>query len=271
MGKILIESRITALLFDTRDSHQRRHHVPIHKLVPAGTAPKDALWHHPPSDSDRTDHPGPDLQQGDRRIRSPRHLDGISAFPDAVIDLPLLDRHPRRSRLSHAPYPTTESLRSSRASMAVYCRHDNQLLDTVVFGLQWYFTSASSDESEYIPDMVKEGLDNLRKEQERHGAVVPHETASSMILIIGLTLVRVYFGFIVMSFARQVLQKQMQIIVLEAPSDVNDHDGPFGNGLPEGEGRRGRIGRVLVSYGRDYWLGQPENEWADQGYSKQGA
>jgi len=143
--------------------------------------------------------------------------------------------------------------------------------DTVVFGLQWYFTSASSDESEYIPDMVKEGLDNLRKEQERHGAVVPHETASSMILIIGLTLVRVYFGFIVMSFARQVLQKQMQIIVLEAPSDVDDHDGPFGNGLPEGEGRRGRIGRVLVSYGRDYWLGQPENEWADQGYSKQGA
>merc|ERR1712000_280617 len=123
MGKILIESRITALLFDTRDSHQRRHHVPIHKLVPAGTAPKDALWHHPPSDSDRTDHPGPDLQQGDRRIRSPRHLDGISAFPDAVIDLPLLDRHPRRTRLSHAPYPTTESLRSSRASMAVYCRH----------------------------------------------------------------------------------------------------------------------------------------------------
>merc|ERR1712000_725639 len=123
----------------------------------------------------------------------------------------------------------------------------------------------------YIADTVKEGLDNLRKEQERHGAVVPHETASSMILIIGLTLVRVYFGFIVMSFARQVLQKQMQIIVLEAPSDVDDHDGPFGNGLPEGEGRRGRIGRVLVSYGRDYWLGQPENGWADQGYSKQGA
>lgn len=143
--------------------------------------------------------------------------------------------------------------------------------DTIVFGLQWYFTSASSDDNEYIPDMVREGLENLKKEQEKHGAVVPHETASSMVLIAALTLVRVYFGIIVMAFARQVLQKQMQVIVLEAPSDVDEQDGPFGNGLPEGEGRKGRLGRFMVSYGRDYWLGQHESSWTNEVYSKQGS
>lgn len=142
--------------------------------------------------------------------------------------------------------------------------------DTIVFGLQWYFTSASSDESEYIPDMVREGLDNLKKEQEKHGAVVPHETASSMVLIAGLTLVRVYFGFVVMAFARSVLQKQMQIIVLEAPSEVDEQNGPFAIELPEGEGRKGRLGRMMVSYGRDYWLGQQESGWANNIHSKQG-
>lgn len=142
--------------------------------------------------------------------------------------------------------------------------------DTVVFGLQWYFTSAASDETEYIPDMVKQGLEDLKKEQEKHGGVVPRETASSMCLIVALTLVRIYFGIIVMAFARQVLQKQMQIIVLEAPSDIDEQDGPFSNGLREGEGRKGRLGRMMVSYGRNYWLGQQESERMDEGFSKQG-
>lgn len=135
--------------------------------------------------------------------------------------------------------------------------------DTLVFGLEWYFASGASEDAEYIPDMVAQGIESLRKESEQHGAAVPHETASSMVMIAALTLVRVYFGIVVMSFAREVVQRQIQILVVEGRSDVvDDHDGPFGRELPAGDGRRGHLGRLMVSVGRGYWLEQPHaDDW----------
>jgi len=133
------------------------------------------------------------------------------------------------------------------------------IFSTVVFGLDWYFASGASENPENIPAMVKEGMETLHKEAAQHGSAVAQETAFSMAMIASLTLVRVYFGFVVMAFAREVVQRHMQIVVMEAPVYVDQtSDGPFGEGLPDGEGRRGRLGRMMVRYGNGYWLDQDE-------------
>lgn len=81
-----------------------------------------------------------------------------------------------------------------------------------------------------------------------------HETAFSMVAITALTLVRIYFSLVVMAFARDVLQRYMQTV------EVKSESGPFAVELPDGEGRRGRMGRVMVSFGREYWLGYKMEE-----------
>lgn len=130
---------------------------------------------------------------------------------------------------------------------------------TAAFGLDWYFASTSSggdSKSTSLPNIVAEGFDGLRRESAVHGKVVPQETATSMILIVGLTLIRVYFTIVVMAFARQVLQKYMQLMILEGPG-VDEGEGPFAIDLPDGDGRKGRLGRLMVSFGRGYWMDIP--------------
>ena len=113
--------------------------------------------------------------------------------------------------------------------------------------------------------MVVEGIEGMRRESEVHGKVVPQETATSMVLIVGLTLIRLYFSVVVMAYARQVLQKYVQLMILEGPG-VDDVEGPFAVDLPDGEGRKGHLGRLMVSYGRNYWLEQPEaGGWSNGG------
>lgn len=133
---------------------------------------------------------------------------------------------------------------------------------TAAFGLDWYFTSTASEVSDAGDSQgVVVGLEGLRKESAVHGKVVPQETAMSMVFIIGVTLIRVYFTFIVMSYARQSLQKYMQLMILEGPG-VDDYDGPFAADLPDGDGRKGRLGRLMVSFGRGYWLGHLDSgDW----------
>lgn len=141
--------------------------------------------------------------------------------------------------------------------------------DTAIFGLEWYFasgaaSSSSATDAEYIPNMVAEGMESLRQQTMTHGAVVPKETATSMVMILVLVLVRIYFSVVVMSFAQQVLNKYMQLMILEgAPGEELEVDGPFGLELPDGDGRRGQLGRVMVSMGRGYWLDQTNSkeEW----------
>ncbi|KAK0755724.1 hypothetical protein N5P37_011687 [Trichoderma harzianum] len=138
---------------------------------------------------------------------------------------------------------------------------------TVAFGMDWYFATASSNGSS-LPDMVAEGMEGLRRETAVHGDVVPQETAASMLLITGLTLIRVYFSLVVMNYARQVLQKYMQLMILEGPG-VDDHVGPFAADLPDGEGRKGQLGRLMVSFGRNYWMDYSEaREWVEGGSSR---
>lgn len=150
---------------------------------------------------------------------------------------------------------------------------------TAAFGLEWYFASqVTSDtgsrgngQTSGLQNIVTEGMDGLRREAAVHGKVVPQETATSMVLIVASMLIRVYFSFVVMGFAQQVLQKYMQLMILEGPG-VDDHDGPFAEDLPDGEGRKGKMGRLMVSFGRGYWLDQRDaEEWARGQHQKPGA
>lgn len=136
---------------------------------------------------------------------------------------------------------------------------------TAAFGLDWYFASTAIVDGEE----TKPGIQGLKQEAAVHGKVVPQETAASMVVIIGLTLVRIYFSLVVMSFAQQTLQKYMQLMILEGPG-VDETHGPFAADLPDGEGRKGKLGRLMVSYGRSYWLEQrgTTEGWAGEAYSK---
>ncbi|CAH0025500.1 unnamed protein product [Clonostachys rhizophaga] len=146
--------------------------------------------------------------------------------------------------------------------------------DTAAFGLEWYFATGASDTADNVNDIVAEGIETLKEQTALHGAAVPHETAASMVLIILLTLIRVYFCVVIMSYAQQVLQKYMQLMILEAGPDVmvDDKDGPFAAELPDGEGRRGALGRMMVSIGRGYWLDSKQHDegWAGERVPKAG-
>ncbi|PNY23483.1 RAS small monomeric GTPase Rab6 [Tolypocladium capitatum] len=144
---------------------------------------------------------------------------------------------------------------------------------TAAFGLEWYFASTASDGTDSrpaspLPYLVVEGL---RRESQTQGKAVPQETATSMLLIVGLTLIRVYFSVVVMAFARQVLQKYMQLMMLEGPG-VDEREGPFAVDLPDGDGRKGRLGRLMVSFGRGYWLDITETgDWERNTHRKSNA
>lgn len=140
---------------------------------------------------------------------------------------------------------------------------------TLLFGLDWYFATQSSDDSDAQPSslngLISEGLDGLRKESMVHGKVVPKETATSMTLIVLLMLLRVCFSLVVMAYARQALQKYMMAMALMVPEGAEESTGPFEEGMPEGSGRRGRLGRLMVSYGRGYWFQESQLGWTGHG------
>ncbi|KAG6005277.1 hypothetical protein E4U54_000365 [Claviceps lovelessii] len=131
---------------------------------------------------------------------------------------------------------------------------------TATFGLDWYFASTSvggEPKASSLQNIVAEGFEGLRRQNANQAKVLlPQETATSMVLIVGLTLIRVYFTIVVMAFARQVLQKYMQLMILEGPG-VDELEGPFAIDLPDGDGRKGKLGRLMVSFGRGYWLDMP--------------
>ncbi|KAI9745596.1 MAG: hypothetical protein M1818_001130 [Claussenomyces sp. TS43310] len=96
------------------------------------------------------------------------------------------------------------------------------------------------------------------------------ESMPSIFVIVLLTLLRIYFIFIVMAYARQVLRQQM---VSAGPSSrthfhvdgITDGEtvSPFGATSPQGQGWKGRLGRAMTYVAKDYWLGGTnDNEWA---------
>ena len=98
-----------------------------------------------------------------------------------------------------------------------------------------------------------------------HGVLQP-ESISSIVVICALWAVRVYFVLVVMSYARLVLRRHVASMsrastALYTPGRLSNLiENPFAMHLPEGKGLKGRLGRLMVSVGRSYWLGTEEGD-----------
>lgn len=110
---------------------------------------------------------------------------------------------------------------------------------TTTFASKWYMKSGGNPEG----DAAEQATD----------------TAASMVLIVALSLFRVYLMLVVMSFTRQVLQRHMASLSGDKGAVVL----PFSAGSPDSEGRKGKLGRAMLFVGQDYWVGAREDEeWA---------
>lgn len=87
------------------------------------------------------------------------------------------------------------------------------------------------------------------------------ESIPSILVVVFLTLIRVYFILVVMAYARQVLRQHIYSTsstklhlhtdgAIDAPAE-----NPFAVGTPEGAGWKGKLGRLMVKVGESYWLG----------------
>jgi hypothetical protein len=99
-------------------------------------------------------------------------------------------------------------------------------------------------------------------------AVGIEETIPSMIVVVSLTIVRIYFILVMMAYARQVLRQHIYSssssklhLHTEGPADT-PAENPFASGTPGGDGWRGNLGRTMVRVGENYWLGgQADDTW----------
>lgn len=104
-----------------------------------------------------------------------------------------------------------------------------------------------------------------------HGIWQP-ESMSSIVVILLLWAVRVYFVLVVMSYAKLVLRRHVMattgrsVQVQTGSRDVTLLENPFGAHLPEGKGWKGRLGRIIVGTSPGFWLGADEDVdqiWGD--------
>lgn len=96
------------------------------------------------------------------------------------------------------------------------------------------------------------------------------ETIPSVALVVGLTIIRLYFVLIVLAYARQVIQgvsfqtdSSKLHVHTDGCADTLPGKNPFGADSPEGMGWKGKIGRKMIQIGEGYWLGEDKknNAW----------
>jgi hypothetical protein len=96
------------------------------------------------------------------------------------------------------------------------------------------------------------------------GAVLNASSMMSIFIVCGMWLLRFYAVFVVLAYARLVIRYHIQTSSLTnlngwSNSKSDDlADDPFAASKPQGQGLKGRIGRIMVSIGRGYWLGRDE-------------
>ncbi|KAK4099293.1 DUF1753-domain-containing protein [Parathielavia hyrcaniae] len=143
---------------------------------------------------------------------------------------------------------------------------------TAAFATTWYLATvhdpkgpAGAEQDAGSPSNGDVQHDDAQAAQVQAGTDV-HDTAASMVLIVAFTLVRFYLSLVVMAHARMVLLRFVDQRMGEAvdATGASTSADPFAVGAPLGEGWRGKLGRVMVSVGRGYWLGgkKEDEEWA---------
>ncbi|KAH8809058.1 Inositolphosphorylceramide synthase subunit Kei1-domain-containing protein [Xylogone sp. PMI_703] len=100
-------------------------------------------------------------------------------------------------------------------------------------------------------------------------AVGIEESVPSIIVVVILTLIRVYFIFVVMAYAKQVIRHHSnagpsaKMFLQNEAGDESPVENPFAVDAPLGEGWRGKVGRVMVKIGEGYWLErQADDSWS---------
>lgn len=95
------------------------------------------------------------------------------------------------------------------------------------------------------------------------------ESVSSILIIVFLTLVRIYFALVLFSFARQVLRQYLSTKSSQRPhlhmDGADDKlEEPFAEGTPLGAGWKGKLGRAMTAVGTNWWVGgrAEDEEWA---------
>ncbi|KAM0323546.1 hypothetical protein ACHAQA_008827 [Verticillium albo-atrum] len=151
---------------------------------------------------------------------------------------------------------------------------------TTAFALSWFAHSTALDRhpgppdgsaivSPDVPDAtLASGTPVVPGAPGTTKHIGPEESWTSLGLVIGVTVVRVYLAVVVMAFAQQVLHRVGESGWVPESHKVGTED-LFARGTPEGEGWRGRLGRKMLDTGRAYWLDEKaQEEWAKNQSSK---
>jgi len=167
---------------------------------------------------------------------------------------------------------------------------------TTVFATSWYLSLihgktggatadvANDDVTAVVDGSVADGDPMQHGSRQavlsKPGGDGVQETAFSLVLVVGFTLIRVYFALVIMAYARMVLLRYVDERMNPDPTDEEDagegvsvsetSPNPFALGAPLGEGWKGKLGRAMVSIGKRYWLGgkKEDEEWAKQVHSR---
>ncbi|KAF2019959.1 DUF1753-domain-containing protein [Aaosphaeria arxii CBS 175.79] len=168
---------------------------------------------------------------------------------------------------------------------------------TAFFGLAWFYVLAQHPETAGTPgaagisenagftspkynvskvDIVAEPAGGLQPGQNAVAVGQPAANAGlgnaifqsgsimSVSLIAGFWALRVYFVFIMLAFARQCLRQHIATnsssAAWQSTQPSNLAENPFEEGKEEGEGYKGKIGRLMMKCAPTYWLGADEGE-----------
>ncbi|CAK3876005.1 Inositol phoshorylceramide synthase regulatory subunit kei1 [Lecanosticta acicola] len=113
------------------------------------------------------------------------------------------------------------------------------------------------------------------------GAVLQSDSMTSIALLALLSLVRIYFCIIVMSYARSILRQYIASTSYNAPSTENPFpstteptdpsmaEHPFSVRREEGAGWQGKLGRIMLRFPtKKYWLGREEQDTAQSEWER---
>ena len=97
-------------------------------------------------------------------------------------------------------------------------------------------------------------------------AILQGGSLSSLVIICALWAIRLYFALVVLSYARYVLRQHVAAISRQntalhtGSKSSNMAENPFSPHLNDGKGWKGKLGRLMVSVGKGYWLGGDNSE-----------
>ncbi|KAJ5527036.1 hypothetical protein N7513_011195 [Penicillium frequentans] len=145
---------------------------------------------------------------------------------------------------------------------------------TAAFGVTWFLVVSqgydsgkpSGPGSETIAETA--GFTSPKAADNLSNVVAQPESFQSIVFISLLWAVRVYFVLVMLAFARQTLRLWIAVprhtqlpthsrnVSIASVADIDRE--PFTPYSPDGQGWKGKLGRIMVGIGHSYWLGEEE-------------